>query len=67
MNNGPQEGLSQKAIELLTPRCPRTPVFYTLPKTHKSTRPPPGRPIISSYGCPTERISAYVEDILQLF
>jgi len=66
-DNGPEEGLSYKAIKLLTPKLPRTPVFYTLPKTHKPSKPPPGRPIVSSYGCPTERISAYVDEILQPF
>ncbi|KAG8280406.1 hypothetical protein J6590_082847 [Homalodisca vitripennis] len=51
----------------LTPRYPTTPVFNTLPKIHMPTRPPPGRPIISSYGCPTERISDYVDYTLQPF
>lgn len=63
--NGPQQGLSPKTISLLTPKYPRTPIFYTLPKIHKPARPPPGRPIVSSFGCPTERISAYVDELLQ--
>ena len=35
--------------------------FYTLPKIHKRLQNPPGRPIVSSNRCPTERISAYVD------
>ena len=35
--------------------------FYTLPKIHKRLDNPPGRPIVSSNRCPTERISAYVD------
>jgi len=40
-----------------TPNPPRTPVFYTLTKIHKST--PVGRPIISGCDGPTERLSAF--------
>ncbi|XP_067017350.1 uncharacterized protein [Acropora muricata] len=47
----------------LTPNPPRVPVFYTLTKIHKPT--PVGRPII--YGCdgPTERLSSFVDRLLQ--
>ena len=38
--------------------------FYTLPKIHKGIYPPPGRPIISGNGCPTERISQFVDHFL---
>jgi hypothetical protein len=34
----------------------RTPKFYMLPKTHKGINPPPGRPIVSANGGPTEKI-----------
>ena len=44
---------------------PRTPHFYTLPKIHKRLDNPPGRPIVSSNGAPTERISAFVDLLLQ--
>ena len=40
---------------------PRTPQLYLLPKIHKNKRPPPGRPIVSANGCPTEKISALVD------
>ena len=36
-----------------------------LPKIHKNLNNPPGRPIISGNGCPTERISQFVAFFLQ--
>ena len=42
---------------------PRTPEFYTLTKIHKPT--PVGRPIVSGSGGPTERISSFVDSLLQ--
>ena len=47
----------------LTPNPPRIPVFYTLTKIHKPT--PVGRPIILGCDGPTERISAFVDHLLQ--
>ena len=47
----------------LTPNPPRIPQFYTLTKIHKPT--PVGRPIISGCEGPTERISSFVDSILQ--
>ena len=38
------------------------PVFYTLTKIHKPTSV--GRPIISGFDGPTERISAFVDHLL---
>ena len=63
--SGPLQNLSAKSIELLTPVGPRTPTLYLLPKTHKNILPPPGRPIVASYGSPTERASALVDAHLQ--
>ena len=37
--------------------------FYTIPKMHKQGHP--GRPIVSSNGHPTERISQFVDHHLQ--
>jgi len=54
-------------INTLKPSQPKTPIFYILPKTHKQIRPPPGRPIVASIGAPTEKISAFIDDILQPF
>ena len=47
----------------LTPNPPRIPVFYTLTKIHKPT--PIGRPIISGCDGPTERLSSFVDRLIQ--
>ena len=46
-----------------TPNPPRIPIFYTLTKIHKPK--PVGRPIISGCDGPTERISSFVDTLLQ--
>ena len=46
-----------------TPNPPRIPEFYTVTKIHKPTLV--GRPIISGCNGPTERISAFVDTLLQ--
>ena len=46
-----------------TPNTPRVPLFYTLTKIHKPTSV--GRPIILGCDGPTERISSFVDYILQ--
>ena len=46
-----------------TPNPPRIPVFYTLTKIHKPT--PVGRPIVAGNDGPTERISSFVDSLLQ--
>ena len=46
-----------------TPNPPRVPVFYTLTKIHKAT--PVGRPIISGCDGPTEKLSAFIDKLLQ--
>ena len=43
----------------------RTSNFYMLPKIHKRLDNPPGRPIVSGNGCPTERISQFVDYFLK--
>ena len=47
----------------LTLNPPRIPIFYTFTKIHKPT--PVGRPIISGCDGPTERISAFVDRLIQ--
>ena len=42
---------------------PKNPKLYLLPKVHKPNNP--GRPVVSSVGCHTEKISAYVDHHLQ--
>ena len=46
-----------------TPSPPRIPEFYTLTKIHKPT--PVGRPIISGCDGPTEKLSSFVDKLLQ--
>ena len=48
---------------LQKPKPPRVPEFYTLTKVHKPK--PVGRPIISGCDGPTERISAFVDKLIQ--
>ena len=46
-----------------TPNPPRIPEFYTLTKIHKP--PPVGRPIVSACDGPTEKLSSFVDRLLQ--
>ena len=46
--------LEGKLAEKLKPVNPRTPQMYLLPKIHKANNP--GRPVVSSVGCHTEKI-----------
>ena len=49
----------------LTEKEPGEASFYLLPKIHKSLTSPPRRPTVSSNGCPTERMSAFVDTKLK--
>lgn len=53
--------------EFIRNNFPRTPVFYALPKVHKNTINPPGRPIISSVGAISENASKLVDEVLKPF
>ena len=55
--------LEGKLAEKLKPVNPRTPQMYLLPKIHKANNP--GRPVVSSVGCHTEKISKFVDHHLQ--
>jgi len=57
--------ISEEVAKFLFFEKPRTPSIYFLPKIHKETRPPPGRPIVSANSCPTERISGLVDYLLR--
>ena len=48
----------------LTTDNDRTQQFYLLPKIHKDTLNPPGRPIVSGSGGPTEKISQLVDHFI---
>ena len=50
--------------QYLTDLSCRTSQLYLLPKIHKNKNPPPGRPIISGMGSPTEKISQLVDHFL---
>ena len=49
--------------EKLKPNNSKTPKLYLLPKIHKDNNP--GRPVVSSVGCATEKISSFVDHNLQ--
>lgn len=57
--------LDTKEHRYLTINCPRIPVIYTLPKVHKDSRNPPGRPIVSGIGSLTSRLGEYIDHYLQ--
>ena len=59
--------ISDKTYKYLLEGGNRTSIFYILPKIHKSYQNPPGRPIVSSIDCPTEKISQMVDIILRDF
>ena len=54
-----RNSIDQETKDYLTPLHTRTARFYLLPKIHKPGNP--GRPIVSSCGAPTERISHFVD------
>ena len=55
--------LEEKTAKKLKTDNPKTPRLYFLPKIHKPNNP--GRPVVSSIGCHTEKISHYVDHHLQ--
>ena len=57
--------IDQKCFDYLWPDTPVPGRFYMLPKIHKGKLPPPGRPIISAIGSPTEKISEFLDFFLQ--
>ena len=57
--------VTEKTLKFLLRGGHRTSVFYMLPKIHKNKFPVPGRPIVSSYDSPTEKISKMLDIILQ--
>ena len=50
-------------FHLLDTSC-KTARFYMLPKIHKKIIPPPCRPVVAGIGCPTEKISQFVDHFL---
>ena len=60
-----QNEITSKCMNYLRVDNAKTSLFYMLPKIHKGVIPPPGRPILSANGCPTENISALVDPFLK--
>lgn len=59
--------INKRRHSYLSPTIPKPGKFYLLPKIHKLKLPPPGRPIVSQIGSPTEKISGYLDFFLQPF
>ena len=57
--------ISESTFKYLLNDGERTSIFYMLPKIHKNRDNPPGRPIVSSNDCPTEKISQMIDIILK--
>ena len=62
-----EEQIDKQRFDYLFQKTPKPGKFYLLPKIHKNILPPPGRPIVSQIGSPTERISGYLDYFLQPF
>ena len=60
-----EDQIHQSCHTYLSDSKVRTAQFYMLPKIHKDNKHPPGRPIVSGNGCPTERVSQFVDFFLQ--
>ncbi|XP_073412618.1 uncharacterized protein [Dendrobates tinctorius] len=56
--------IDSKTVTFLKNSNPVIPVFYTLPKIHKSLLKPPGRPIVASTDSIFSPISTFLEKIL---
>ncbi|CAJ0966093.1 unnamed protein product [Ranitomeya imitator] len=57
--------ISSQEKQYLWVANPVTATFYMLPKIHKDSTRPPGRPIVSSIGSMCERASEYLDFFLQ--
>lgn len=57
--------ITKKERNFLMPNNPVTPLYYHLPKIHKSLTNPPGRPIIAGIGSLTSPLSEYIDIFLQ--
>jgi hypothetical protein len=57
-----QKLITKKTKNFLWAKNCRTARFYLLPKIHKKNIP--GRPIVSATGCPTEKLSQLIDQIL---
>jgi len=62
-----ENSIDKKRHDFLLQKTPKAGKFYLLPKIHKNILPPPGRPIVSQIGSPTEKISGYLDFFIQPF
>ena len=66
VEKGKQEGvLNKKKSSYLDPFYCRTPIIYFLPKLHKNSERPPGRPIVNGIDSVTSRLGQYLDYFLQ--
>ena len=56
---------TQDTNKYLTTDIDRTQQFYLLPKICKDIQNPPGRPIVSGSGGPTEKVSQFVDHFIE--
>lgn len=57
--------LSKQEVKYLVPMVSRIPIIYYLPKIHKNSINPPGRPIMSGIESLTSRLGEYIDLHLQ--
>lgn len=66
IKDGMDEGfLSKQEARYLVPMVSKIPVIYYLPKIHKDSNNPPGRPIVSGIESLTSRLGEYIDIHLQ--
>lgn len=66
IENGKRKGiLNPKEVSYLDPFYCRTPIIYILPKMHKNSEQPPGRPIVNGIDSVTSRLGQYLDFFLQ--
>ncbi|XP_063810519.1 toll-like receptor 7 [Pseudophryne corroboree] len=58
-------GITETEFAFLNIEDPITPTIYVLPKIHKNSTSPPGRPIVAGTGCLTSNLSALIDHELQ--
>lgn len=59
--------ISKQTLDFIRTPHPRLATFYSLPKIHKHTSDPPGRPIISGSCAITENLSRLVDEHIRPF
>lgn len=66
VDDGKSKGiLNSKEASYLNPFYCRTPIIYILPKMHKNSEQPPGRPIVNGIDLVTSRLGQYLDFFLQ--